>query len=296
MKNHVKAARRACIIGKIGVLLLLVAGTRAWAFDWPQSDVDFDSFSSQFGQLRGDQVSSSLVFSSDASVRAADKGRVIALIIEHEDEFGWFESALGSAVILSHTDGLDTVYANLETSSVSVNLTDVKQGDSLGKTGNTGWQDGKSALEFKVFDAKNKSAINPSILMPRVARETSPDIGTVMLEDKKAVSHNLLVERRLPAGSYAVYKTRQEGFCPFKTQVAVNGITYETVSYDVLKENYGKLGIYGNIHYTTQDIYPDAERQLVGTVEMSRGANTLSVTVQGMSGSSTTLSYQIDVY
>ena len=279
-----------------GVLFLAICLGSAWAFDWPQNNVDHDSFASQFGQLRGGQVSSSLVFSQEAAVKAADKGKVIALIIEHEEEFGWFESALGTAVVLSHTDGLDTVYANLETSSIAQELDEVKQGDSLGKTGTSGWQEGKTALEFKVFDAKNKSAVNPRILMPRVARESSPAIGTVSLEDKNAVSHNLLVERRLPAGSYTVYKTRQEDFCPFKTEVAVNGITYETVSYDLLKESYGKLGLYGSAHYNTQDIYPDADRQLVGTVDLSRGANTLSVTVQGMSGSTASLSYQIDVY
>lgn len=279
-----------------GALLLAVCLGGTWAFDWPQNDVEHDSFASQFGQLRGGQVSSSLVFSKEASIKAADKGKVIALIIEHEEEFGWFESALGCAVVLSHADGLDTVYANLELSSIAQELDEVKQGDALGNSGGSGWQEGKSALEFKVFDAKNKSAVNPRILMPRVARETAPAIGAVTLEDNNAVSHNLLVERRLPAGSYTVYKTRQEDFCPFTTEVAVNGVTYETVSYDVLKESYGKLGSYGLTHYTTQDIYPDAERQLVGTVEMSRGANTLSVTVQGMSGTSASLSYQIDVY
>ena len=296
MKKQGSAAKKIRVVKMISALLLAAAAANLWAFDWPQSDVEHDSFASQFGQLRGGQVSSSLVFSGEASVKAAEKGQVIALIIEHEEEFGWFESTLGTAVILSHTDGLDTVYANLETSSIAQELSSVKQGDALGKTGSSGWQEGRSALEFKVFDAKNKSAVNPRILMPRVARESSPTIGTVSLEDKNAVSHNLLSERRLPAGLYTVYKTRQEDFCPFKTEVAVNGITNETVSYDLLKESYGKIGSYGNTHYTTEDIYPDADRQLVGTVEMSRGTNTLSVTVQGMSGTSATLSYQIDIY
>lgn len=296
MKKEDRRARHSGTKQIAASFLALAVCATTWAFDWPQNDVDHDSFASQFGQLYGGQVNSSLVFSKEADVKAADKGKVIALIIEHEEEFGWFESTLGSAMILSHSDGLDTVYANLETSSIQQALSDVKQGDHLAKTGSTGWQEGKSALEFKVFDAKNKSAVNPRILMPRVTRETSPAIGTVVLDDKNSISHNLLVERRLPAGTYSVYKTRQEDFCPFKTQVAVNGVTYETISYDLLKENYGKMGSYGNIHYTTQDIYPDKERQLVGTVDLSRGSNTLSVTVQNVSGAYASLSYQIDVY
>jgi hypothetical protein len=269
------------------------------AFDWPQKETESDSFFSYFGQLRGGTISSSLIFRDNSDIKSADAGEVIAVISSHDDEFGWFESALGNSVIVSHKDGLSTVYSNLDDDSIPQAIYEnqkIESGTFLGTSGNSGWQEGQSCLEFKVFDAKNNSAVNPRILMPKIGRELPLSSGTITLFDKNGLPHNLLNERRLPAGTYSVYRTRQEVAVPYKTLVAVNGATVENITYDILKENDGKIGVNGNTHYSVEEIYPDDSHQLVGVVELNKGANTISVTVVNILNSAASISYKLEIY
>ena len=202
-------------------------------------------------------------------------------------------------MIVSHEDGLSTVYANLDDSTISKELEEkqfVESGEYLGTSGNTGWQEGQSCLEFKVFDSKNNSAVNPRILMPRAGRELPLTMGTITLTDKNGVSHNLLNERRLPAGKYYVYRTRQNVAVPYKTITAVNGATVENISYDVLKESNGKLCVKGNEHYSVKEIYPDSTKQLAGIVQLNKGSSTLTITIVNILNSASTISYKLDIY
>ena len=260
-----------------------------FSFDWPQKETNSDSFYSYFGQLRGGTINSSLIFKDPSEVKAADKGRITAIISDHSDDFGWFESALGNSVIISHEDGL-SISKEIEEKQF------VESGEFLGTSGNTGWQEGQSCLEFKVFDSKNNSAVNPRILMPRAGRELPLTMGTITLTDKNGVSHNLLNERRLPAGKYYVYRTRQNVAVPYKTITAVNGATVENISYDVLKESNGKLCVKGNEHYSIKEIYPDSTKQLAGIVQLNKGSCTLTITIVNILNSASTISYKLDIY
>lgn len=284
----------------IAVPFFLCAATfTASSFDWPQQETESDSFYSYFGQLRGGTISSSLIFKNNSDVKASDSGTVTVILSDHGDDFGWFESSLGNSVIISHGDGLSTVYSNLDDGSVPRQLEDrneVKGGDFLGTSGNSGWQDGQSCLEFKVFDSKNSSAVNPRILMPRIGKELPLSIGTITLVDKNGTAHNLLIERRLPAGTYSVYRIRQNVAVPYKTIVAVNGATVESICYDVLKESDGRLCVQGNSRYPAAEVYPDKNRQLAGKAELNKGTNTLSVTVVNILNTASTVSYKLDIY
>lgn len=270
-----------------------------FSFDWPQKETQADSFYSYFGQLRGGTINSSLIFKDASEVKAAEKGRITAVISDHSDDFGWFESALGNSVIISHEDKLSTVYANLDENAVSQEINEkqfAESGEYLGSSGNTGWQEGQSCLEFKVFDSKNNSAVNPRILMPRTGRELPLTMGTITLTDQSGLSHNLLLERRLPAGKYYVYRTRQNVAVPYKTIIAINGATVENISYDVLKESNRKLCVKGNANYSIKEIYPDETKQLAGIVQLNKGACTLTITIVNILNSASAISYKLDIY
>lgn len=122
------------------------------AFDWPQNEILSDSFFSYFGQLRGGTIGTSLVFSESREVKAADDGKVLAVISEH-DEDELFESTLGNAAILAHKDDLITVYANLDSQALDTlyKMNDVKSGTVFGGIGSSGWQEGEGCLEFQVL-------------------------------------------------------------------------------------------------------------------------------------------------
>ncbi|MBQ4236847.1 MAG: M23 family metallopeptidase [Treponema sp.] len=281
------------------VLALSVVAATALAFDWPQDETSSDSFFSYFGQFRGGTMESSLIFRDASTVKAADSGHVAAIITEHTNDYGWFESTLGNAVIIAHDYGFSTIYGNLDEETLHPELFDmdtVSVGQEFGESGNSGWQEGQSCLEFQVIDVEQGLAINPRNLMPRIGKELPLSVGTVSLDDKNGLTHLLVLEKNLPAGKYAVYHTRQDISVPYKTVVSLNGATVESISYDSMKEVNGKLCVTGNSTYPASTIYPDEKRQLLGNVQLNHGLNRLDVTLVDILGDTKTVTYNLEAY
>lgn len=265
------------------------------AFDWPQNEIFSDSFYSYFAQLRGGTINTSLVFSESREVKAADAGHVVAVLSEHdEDEI--FESTLGNAAVIAHADGLMTVYANLDAESQQnlFSLRDVESGDALGNTSNSGWQEGEACLEFQVLDIKNRTYVNPRILMPRIGKELELTIRNVTAVSKNGTSFNLGTQKILPAGIYTLYRERQNIAMPYKTTVYINGAAAESLSYDVLTENDGTICLNGKKKYDIRTVYPAENRQLLGEVSIPRGRNTISIVVADILGKERQLTYTVD--
>lgn len=270
----------------------------ASAFDWPQNETSSDSFFSYFGQLRGGTIEPSIVFSENSEVKAAEKGNVAIILTEHDKDYGWFESTLGNTVIIAHADQMDTIYANLDEDDFAAKdftKTEVRQGEYLGTSGNSGWQMGENCLEFQVIDTKTSSAVNPRGLMPRIGNELPLVMGRIYLEDEAGVLHNLLNEHVLAPGMYKVYHTRQEVAVPKRTSVALNGVTIETIYYDTLKEVDGHLCAIGNKNYTVEQLYPDPSRQLLGCVQLTTGKAALKLALVDILETAQTITYNLEI-
>ena len=266
------------------------------AFDWPQNETEANSFFSYFGQLRGEQLGTSLIFNEPSDIKSTDKGTIAIILSEHNNETGWFESPLGNAVIVAHNNGLQTVYGNLEEEGLISGIEqDISTGTRIGQSGNSGCQEGQSCMEFKVIYTKNKTVINPRLLMPRIGKELQLPIGELSLEDKDGKVHYLLNERNFASGTYSLYHTRQEIAMPYKTNVSINGTTVENILYDKLESHNGKLCAVGNSNYDVKKIYPDAKRHLLAVVRLTKGHSTLSVTLYDILGATTSITYNIDV-
>ncbi len=280
-------------------LAITAFAASAIAFDWPQDETSSDSFFSYFGQYRGGTMESSLIFRDPSPVKAADSGHVSIIITEHDDDYGWFESPLGNAVIIAHEHEYSTIYGNIDRESLHPELFDmdtVSVGQEFGESGNSGWQEGQSCLEFQVLDVKQGIAVNPRTLMPRIGKELPLSIGTVSLDDKNGNTHLLVLEKNLPAGKYAVYHTRQDVSVPYKTVVSINGATVESISYDSMHEVNGKLCVTGNSSYTCATVYPDGKRQLLGNIQLNHGLNRLDVAVMDILGATQNVTYNIEGY
>jgi hypothetical protein len=280
-------------------LVSLATNVSLFAFDWPQNETASDSFYSYFGQLRGGTIETSLIFKDSSDVKAADNGTIVATLTEHGDDFGWFESTLGNTVIIAHDNQLMTIYANLDEDTVPPTLTkvsEVKTGTFLGTSGNSGWQEGRSCLEFQVVDTKNNASINPRILMPRIGEELPLVIGDLSLTDRNGETSYLTVQHEFASGQYSLYRTRQSVAVPYRTTVSINGALVETISYDMLKEDNGTLCAYGNKYYPKELLYPDNKRQLLAQVQLTKGRNTVAVSISDILGYKETLSYKLDVY
>ena len=265
------------------------------SFDWPQNEIFSNSFHAYFGQLRGGMINTSLIFSESNEVKAAENGRIVAIISEHEnDEI--FESTLGNAVIIQHNDNMLTVYGNLD-SEGQENLyseRDIESGKFLGVAGNSGWQSGDACLEFQVVDTRNQNYINPRILMPRIGEELELTIKNLEFVNRSGITYNLLTTKNFYSGTYKIYRERQDISMPYKTSVSVNGALVDSISYETLIAKDGKICTDGKINHPVQELYPDKSRQLVAEFTMPKGHNTVTIILTDILGKEKSLTYNID--
>lgn len=270
-----------------------------FAFDWPLENIAKDNYKSYFSQNRGGLLSSSLVFKDQEEIKASDDGRLLIILTENKDDSDFFPSALGTAVIISHEDDLLSVYANMDTESLSVNdKTEVmiEAGTTLGTSGNTGWQDGVSSLEFQIIDTKNSSAINPKILMARSDNEIPLTLSGIYISNKNGDFYDLNNHKTLSSGLYRIYQRRNPIASPYKTTVMLNGVEFDQIGYDLVVQENGKTCVNGKKKYTNTDVYPDEKLQLLGEAMFTPGKTTLGLAVEDILGNRKNLNYNISIY
>ena len=267
-----------------------------FAFDWPQNEILSDSFYSYFAQKRGSTIGTSLVFSESREVKSSDDGRVLTVIAEH-DEDELFESTLGNAVIVAHKDALITVYANLDAENLPAlfSLTDIKTGTSFGTTGTSSWQQGEGCLEFQVLDTKNRTYVNPRILMPRIGKELQLTIKNVTAISKKGVSYDLGTVKNMPSGVYQLYREKQDIAMPYKTTVYINGAVADTLTYDTLSESNGRICVTGKKNYDVNIMYPNDEQQFLGEITLPKGKTQIIVVAADILGKEKQIVYTVEV-
>lgn len=273
--------------------LLLAQG---FSFGWPQDNVTQDSFTSYFGQKRGSIISTSVVFSEPEEVKASETGYVLAILTENNDDSDFFPSTLGTAVILSHEDNLVSVYGNLDSETLTLYNTSEKlvdAGATIGQSGTSGFQEGKSNLEFQVVDTKNKAAINPKVLMPRSEAELPLTMNGIMLLNKTNSFFDISVNKTFNSGLYKIYFRRNQVAAPYKTSVSINGVIVDQLSYDMITQENNKLCIIGKKKYTSTDVFPNNELQLIGEAMLTPGRATLGLSLTDSLGNVKQLNYNI---
>ena len=283
----------------ISACILLISSI-AFSFDWPQEKVvQSDQFYSYFGQLRGETISNSLIFSEISDIKAADDGYLTVIINEYSDHTDFFPSTLGNAVILSHTDNLLTVYGNIDSESIlkeAFNENSIKCGETFGTSGNSAWQQGHSSLEFQVIDTKNNTSINPRLLMPRVGKELPLYYNEIYLQGKNGRQYNVTNQNILPSGIYKVYKKRQAVAVPYRTRVAINGTVVDQISYDLLRQDDNQICVSGRKNYSKSILYPNNDLQLLGEATLTPGKNALQLTITDILGKEVNATYLLTIH
>ena len=270
----------------------------AFGFDWPQENVSKDSFNSYFGQNRGGILSTSIVFSEPEEIKAAEDGYITAILTENADDSDFFPSTLGTAVILSHSDDLISVYGNLDEETLTLkneNEHSIDAGAIIASSGNSGYQENNGNLEFKIIDAKNKSAINPIVLMPRAEEELPLTLSGIIIVSKNNDYYDINTYKTYSSGLYKVYFKRNPIAATYKTSVSINGIIVDQLSYDMITQENNKLCIIGKKKYTDADIFPNNDLQLLGEVMFTPGRATLGLSVSDMLGNVKQLNYNMNI-
>ena len=274
----------------------LFTALNAFCFDWPQNEITKDSFDSYFGQNRGGILSTSIIFSEPEEVKAAEEGYIIAVLTENSDDSDFFPSTLGTAVILSHNDDLISVYGNLDAQTLTIkneNERNVDAGAIIASSGNSGYQQDHGNLEFQIIDAKNKSAINPKVLMPRAEEEMPLSLSGIMIGSKNNDFYDINDYKTFNSGLYKVYFKRNPIASPYKTSVSINGVIVDQLSYDMITQENNKLCIIGKKKYTAADIFPNEDLQLLGEAMFTPGRVTLGLSISDMLGNTKQLNYNI---
>ena len=128
------------------------------ALEWP---ADTQKFLRLFGQRIGENTfEQGLTFEDVTAVRAADDG-ILLIALDKKYGTGSFPSTLGNALIFLHDDGLQTVYGNLDDTTMFRTRVTTEAATVIGRTGNSGWGE-PNALIFQVSDNQKKS-LNKSI-------------------------------------------------------------------------------------------------------------------------------------
>jgi hypothetical protein len=274
----------------------LFTALNAFCFDWPQAEVTKDSFNSYFGQNRGGILSTSIIFSEPEEVKAAEDGYITAIITEYNDDSDFFPSTLGTAVIISHNDDLISVYGNLDAETLTLkneNEHTIDGGATIASSGNSGYQENHSNLEFKIIDAKNKSAINPKVLMPRAEEEIPLSLSGIVIGSKNNDFYDINTYKTFSSGLYKVYFKRNPIASPYKTSISINGVIVDQLSYDMITQENNKLCIIGKKKYTDADIFPNEDLQLLGEAMFTPGRVTLGLSISDILGNVKQLNYNI---
>ncbi len=279
--------------------LLLIASFNLFAYDWPQENVEQTSIKSYFGQKRGEAISTSLVFSDPEPIKCIEDGKILIIMSDESDDSVFFPSTYGTSVILSHDDSLLSVYGNLDKEEVAKSIgekSELSTGDIIGEPGNSGWQSGTSSLELQIIDTKKATAINPKILITRTNTELPLKLEGIVLESKSGTKVNLAYQRTIKSGLYKIYQKRNPVACPYKSTVAINGVVVDQISYDTINHENNRLYVSGKKKYTSSDIYPDGELQLLGETMFTAGKSTLGLTLNDFLGKGVQQNYIITVY
>lgn len=281
------------------ILILCIFPNTLFSVDWPQEENTEKSISSYFAQNINGSLSTSLIFSEPADVKAVKEGRILIEISDTEDDSELFPSSLGTCVIIAHDDDLISVYSNLDKDSVNENLynkQELKEGEIIGQTGNSGWQKDISSLEFQIIDTQKASAINPKILLPRIENEKEYTLSGIVLQNKEGTFYDLKEHKVFPSGAYKVYHTRNKIASPYKITTSINGVIVDEIFFDTISMQNGKLYVSGKKQYNSKDIFPDENLILSGELMLTSGKSTLTLAVENFLGKEKQVNYTLSIY
>lgn len=293
---------------KTAALLGLFAVSSAlFAFEWPQNNTTLDSIVTPFGQKKENSVSSSMILYEKppkdpkeaeefvSEVKACHSGTVTCILTDFEDDNDFFPSTLGNAVILDHGDNIVSVYGNL--SEITELSTRLSESELIGKTGNSAWTQVKNALEFQINDNKNKTAVNPRFILPRMEKEPLNAASEIVLENKDGKRYELSSDRAFASGVYRIYQKRNEKNVPARVSVSLNGEISDVLVFDTLRQDDSMVKISGSKKkYSGKELYPDNKLFLSGEIRLTPGKSVLTIENRNHLDDKRTSNFSITAY
>lgn len=275
-------------------LFFLFATAKVISFSWPQTIDEQKKFSTYFAQDRKSTFSTSLIFTEPAEVTASEDGVLLLKMNSDSENMECFSSTLGNTIILAHSNEMITVYGNLEETSIEDKIS-FSTGDKIGTSGSSGYQTGKSGVEFQIIDTKSKNVINPLVVMPKITQPEIMVIQEFSAYNKVGKKFEITNGSKLSAGMYSLYIKPQQNTMTYTTTVTVNGAVIENITYNLFQQKNSRLTLTGKQQYTFNQIYPEKNRQMIANVNLSKGWNTIIISISDALGNQKTATYNIEV-
>lgn len=275
------------------LLLTVILIQNSFNYEWPQENLTKDSFNLYFGHSNGKIMNTSICFSEPSQVKSTEEGEIIAVLNENQDDCDFFPSTLGNTIIIAHKEDLISVYGNLE--QIKINDKKVNSSQILGESGNSGFQQGNSHLEFQLIDLKEKIAINPKVSLPRIEEEIPLQISGVVLENQNGIFFDLSQTKNIHSGVYKVFFRENNNISPYKSIISVNGTTVDEISYDTIFQKDNFLCVIGKQEYKANEVFGYQDFQFLGKTQLSSGKNTLTIILYDILGNAKQTNFNLNV-
>ena len=280
---------------RIGFLLFLALfAASTLSFDWPQQLSGEDDFSQLFGRERHGALSSGIVFAQENNVYAGETSTLLMVMGESEN-ISSFDSTLGNTVITMNYDNIMNVYGNLSSISLQPAMSTVKEGQSIGMGGKSGWKDGHSGSEFQIMDVQSRVALNPFEILPKYETDVKVSLRSLVLVSSNDKVYDFFSGQNVPPGKYMLYGNIAPRLPITKTEISVNGSKVETLKFDRLIDEDGRLAVSGSANRTFETMIYDG-KQFLGELTLSRGRSAIRISINDISGTKTGFNYTIEVH
>ena len=261
------------------------------AFAWPLAD---GRMTSTFGESRWDHFHDGIdMVNVDGKIISPAEGKLVFMwdhaYFPMENHGGG-----GNFKILRHGD-LYTVYMHMEDGS-PVN-TDYKEGDPLGRVGNTG-HSFSAHLHTGIYNAGEKMSINPLAVMPPVKDEKPPVINSIqfhigdsytVIREKADIRltrhHPLLVDAVDVIGG-------RERLGVFRLAVSVNGKQVCDYRYEKIRSTPEGALVMSQKH---DDIFDEKGYYRIPGITYAEGPNVIEITAADFYGNETHKTFSFNV-
>jgi murein DD-endopeptidase MepM/ murein hydrolase activator NlpD len=282
----------------ITVLFFILTGFLS-AMNWPsETAVMIRNFGSND---RGRPVLG-MVFEGDTQVLAAESGEVI-FTHNRNNAASRLPSPLGAWTAIDHGDGLISIYSRYADDSPggvpgggafalddeTIPLISVQKQEPIAVSGISGWSS-QNGFYFQVYDKRERSWINPAMLVTPQRETRPPQILSVELLNAQGLP---VQSRNLSQGRYTVIvnsnataSPRGSLFAPQRIVCSINGAEAGSLNFEAISARDGVLMVFRNGLVPARQVYSNFPAYEAAIVFLSRGQVNLEVIVQDINGNS----------
>jgi hypothetical protein len=271
--------------------------------DWPSEEAQMKS---NFGANDHGNPVMGTVWTGQGVVRSAETGEL--LFNRNVNNADRLPSPLGAWIALDHGDGLISIYSRLEENKrLSLPVT-IEKGMVIGNMGGSGWSN-QNGFYFLLFDRKERSYVNPAMIVQPVPDTKPPVIQAVMLKNAAGATIDLMqgdrnspVVKTISRGTYTVFVTVFDGvdasgntLAPFKLICSLNGLEMGAVSFETFFSRSGGLMVYRNGPVAVRTVYREAPYFEIGSASFTYGQASLEIIAQDINENFQRAVFRLDV-